>query len=416
MNHSFNDSELFKDDFDSLEGLADRIGKVLDCPITIEDSNHRIISYSTHEENVDDARIATIVRRKVPEHVINSLWKHGVMSKLFESDDPVIVPAIEKVGLGNRIAVSVRKNNEVLGFIWAQTTDKTFGEDKLELLKEASNLVKKQLLKHQIKKRKAEESYQDFFWQLLTGHTYQSNVIARQAKRFGLQLDGNLAIAMIEYDCEVTQTIEKHSYYLTETLQLVQVVCRVFDQNQLILLIRLDSSANAIKVLNQFIENFIHKISERLQISDVKGSCGTIYQLPQHINDSYKHALKVLELKEQFPKELQQIYSYQEIGIYQFLDELYQIRHRDHYQNYSIEKLREYDLRHKTDLLSTLRVYLECDSNVHQAAKLIHVHTNTLNYRLKRIIEIAEIDLKDPNQKITLYLDLKLESMERDDM
>lgn len=416
MNYSSDHSELFKDDFDSLEGLADRIGKVLDCPITIEDSNHRIISYSTHEENVDDARIATIVRRKVPENVINSLWKHGVMAKLFEGDEPVIVPAIEKVGLGKRIAVSVRKNNEVLGFIWAQTNDKTPDEDKLQLLKEAANLVKKQLLKHQIKKRKAEESYQEFFWQLLTGHVNQTNVIEREAKRFGLQLDGNLAIAMIEYDCEVTQTIEKHSYYLTETLQLVQVVCRVFDQNQLILLIRLESSENAIHVLNEFIENFIHKISERLEISNVKGSCGTIYNTAQHIFDSYQHAIKVLELKEQFPKELQQVYSYQELGIYQFLDELYQIRKRDHYQNYSIEKLREYDLQHHTNLLTTLKVYLECDSNVHQAAKLIHVHTNTLNYRLKRIIEIAEIDLKDPKQKITLYLDLKIENIKRDDM
>ncbi|ASK62525.1 hypothetical protein CFK37_10385 [Virgibacillus phasianinus] len=409
-------SELFKDDIDSLEGLADRIGKVLDCPITIEDANHRIISYSTHEENVDDARVATIVRRKVPENVINSLWKHGVMAQLFEQEEPVIVPAIDEVGLGNRIAVSVWKNNEVLGFIWAQTTDKQFNEDKLKLLKEASRLVQKQLQKHQIRKRKAEESYQEFFWQLLTGHVSQKDVIDRQAKRFGLQLDGSLAIALIEYDCDVTQTIEKHSYYLTETLQLVQVVCRVFDQNQLILLIRLQSEDNAIKVLNQFIGNFIHKITERLQINHVKGSFGTIYNGAQHIKDSYIHALKVLEQKEQFPMELASIYSYQELGIYQFLNELYQIRNRDHYQNYSIERLRNYDLKHHTNLLTTLTVYLECDSNVHRAAKSIHVHTNTLNYRLKRIVEIAEIDLKDPNQKITLYLDLKLENMRRDDM
>ncbi|WP_099157476.1 PucR family transcriptional regulator [Virgibacillus ndiopensis] len=416
MSNSSDYKELFKDNFDSLEGLADRIGEILDCPITIEDSNHRIISYSTHEKNVDDARIATIIRRKVPEKVINSLWKNGVMGKLFESDDPVIVPAIEKVGLGNRIAVSVRKNNEVLGFIWAQTDNKTLGEEKINLLKEAASLVTKQLLKLQIKKRKAEESYQEFFWKLLTGHVQQKSIIGRQARQFGLQLDGRLAIVMIEYDCEITQTIEKHSYYLTETLQLVQIVCRVFDQNQLILLIRLGKEGNAINVLNEFIQNFTHKISERLQISNVTGSFGNIYNSPQYMKDSYTQALKVLEVKEQFPQELQNIFSYQELGIYQFLDELYQIRTREHYLNYSIEKLKEYDRLHHSELLATLKVYLECDSNVHRAAKLIHVHTNTLNYRLKRIVDIAEIDLKDPNQKITLYLDLKLENIRRDDM
>jgi DNA-binding PucR family transcriptional regulator len=54
-------------------------------------------------------------------------------------------------------------------------------------------------------------------------------------------------------------------------------------------------------------------------------------------------------------------------------------------------------------------VFLEKDSNVHEAANTLNVHTNTLNYRLKRISEIGEINLKDPNQKITLYIDLKLE-------
>ena len=34
---------------------------------------------------------------------------------------------------------------------------------------------------------------------------------------------------------------------------------------------------------------------------------------------------------------------------------------------------------------------------------------NTLNYRLKRITEIGEVNFKDPNQKMMLYLDLKLE-------
>jgi DNA-binding PucR family transcriptional regulator len=54
-------------------------------------------------------------------------------------------------------------------------------------------------------------------------------------------------------------------------------------------------------------------------------------------------------------------------------------------------------------------VFLNKDSNVHEAANALNVHTNTLNYRLKRISEIGEVNLRDPNQKITLYLDLKLE-------
>ncbi|WP_232217800.1 helix-turn-helix domain-containing protein [Virgibacillus sp. SK37] len=48
---------------------------------------------------------------------------------------------------------------------------------------------------------------------------------------------------------------------------------------------------------------------------------------------------------------------------------------------------------------------------MYKAANTIHVHTNTLNYRLKRITELTDLDLKDPNQKVTLFLDLKLLEM-----
>ncbi|MER2260311.1 MAG: helix-turn-helix domain-containing protein, partial [Priestia megaterium] len=40
--------------------------------------------------------------------------------------------------------------------------------------------------------------------------------------------------------------------------------------------------------------------------------------------------------------------------------------------------------------------------------KELNVHMNTLSYRLKRISEIGDINLKDVNQKITLYIDIKL--------
>ena len=59
--------------------------------------------------------------------------------------------------------------------------------------------------------------------------------------------------------------------------------------------------------------------------------------------------------------------------------------------------------------METLEVYLNKDCNIHEASKALNVHTNTLNYRLKRISEIGEINLKDPNEKITLFLDIKLE-------
>lgn len=68
----------FKYHFERLED-GGKISEVLQCPITIEDVNHRLLAYSTHDDRTDQARISTIIGRRVPEKVINSLWKDGTI-------------------------------------------------------------------------------------------------------------------------------------------------------------------------------------------------------------------------------------------------------------------------------------------------------------------------------------------------
>ncbi|RLL47000.1 PucR family transcriptional regulator [Oceanobacillus piezotolerans] len=396
---------------ESPEDLADRIAEILDCPITIEDCNHQLISYSSHKENIDEARISTIIRREVPDKVINGLWKSGVMNKLLESDEPVVIPAIDEIGLGNRIAISVRNNNEILGFIWAHANDKEINEDGLRVLKEAAKIVKKQILNSRTIKRKSEANYHNFFWQLLLGELTDKNEITRQGKQFGMELNGELAIVIFEFGTDYFETLKKHAYYLVETSNGIKIVCRLFDQNQFILLVKSNKSMDIKEQLNDFIKKFIEKISSRVELATIKAACGAIYQSAESISDSYRQALKVLYLQEEFPEDLEGVYLYQELGIFQLIEELRDIRQNSSYKNEFIEKLRVYDETKQAELLQTLKVFLECDSNVHLAAQKMFIHTNTMNYRLKRITEVSGLDLKNTNLKVNAYLDLLIENM-----
>ncbi|RCO07937.1 PucR family transcriptional regulator, partial [Bacilli bacterium] len=112
------EKDPFKRAFSDLEELVDKIRDVLECPVTIEDVNHRLLAYSTHDDQTDTARIATIISRKVPEKVINRLWKERVIPQLMQSGEPLRIPEIKEIGLGNRVAISIRNHNEVLGYIW----------------------------------------------------------------------------------------------------------------------------------------------------------------------------------------------------------------------------------------------------------------------------------------------------------
>ncbi|MGZ4160977.1 MAG: PucR family transcriptional regulator, partial [Neobacillus sp.] len=64
----------------------------------------------------------------------------------------------------------------------------------------------------------------------------------------------------------------------------------------------------------------------------------------------------------------------------------------------------DYENSRKGELLKTLCVYLEGNQNVKRTADALHVHINTLNYRLKRIEEILSVNLTDSNQLLNIHL------------
>lgn len=179
-------NDPFKYSFDRLEDVADHISDVLRCPITIEDVNHKLLAYSTHSDCTDPARTSTIIGRRVPEKVINKLWKDGTIPALLKTDQPIRVKQIDEVGLSNRVAISIWKNKQVLGFIWALEIQKTLSDEDLLTLQMAVKAVKNKLLKLQIRKTKNEERSQEFFWKMLTGHIHQEDDMADGFHKLGM--------------------------------------------------------------------------------------------------------------------------------------------------------------------------------------------------------------------------------------
>ncbi|MCM3545872.1 PucR family transcriptional regulator [Priestia megaterium] len=398
----------FKENFDTLEEFADRISEVLNCPITIEDANHRLLAYSTHDERTDQARIATIIGRRVPEKVINNLWKEGIIPKLLETNEPVRVKNINEIGLGDRIAISIWKNEEVLGFIWAVEIEKALGDEEVELLKKAANVLKNKLLQLQIRKYKREERSQEFFWKLLTGHIKARQEISEAFYEAQITAPSTFSIAIFRFQEDITPEAERQISYMLKTMHRLKIVLYTIDCNDLILLLSLDAVEHPLDEQRDFVDYFRGNMYERFDVTQIKASCSSIYSSHDHIEKSYKEALNVLDMKSKFPEETKEIINYQELGIYQFLDVILEKRVQDQFENHSLKKLTDYDLRHNSNLVETLEVFLNNDNNINEAAKELNVHMNTLSYRLKRISEIGGINLKNVNQKMTLYIDIKL--------
>ncbi|OIJ08528.1 PucR family transcriptional regulator [Anaerobacillus arseniciselenatis] len=411
MNHYPLNKDPFKETFGSLENLVDKISDVLQCPVTIEDANHRLLAYSSHEGQSDKARVDTIIARRVPEKVINSLWRAGIIPKLNQSNDPVRISEINDIGLGDRVATAIVSKNGILGYIWVLEIDKRLSEEQFSLLKQAAQTAKNQLLQVQVRKKKKQEGHQELFWQILTGHLKSHEEIKEKIEQFGLPPSLPASVIIFQFKDEITPKIESHISYMVTTTQQLRITFFVISRHELILLgSPLQGSEDKSATVN-FIEDFISQMGKRFKVNNIQGACGSSYDTYEKVEKSYHEAITVLNIKNQFPQEVGDTYSYQQLGIYRYLEVLLKKKQEDGYENATLKKLGEYDGINKTQLLETLEIYLNNDSNVNDAAKELHIHTNTLIYRLKRIVEIADIDLKNPNQKMTLYLDIKLNKL-----
>ncbi|GEC03952.1 hypothetical protein SSP24_16070 [Streptomyces spinoverrucosus] len=73
-----------------------------------------------------------------------------------------------------------------------------------------------------------------------------------------------------------------------------------------------------------------------------------------------------------------------------------------------LDPLRDYDRRHRAELIPTLEAFLECDGSWTRCASRLHLHVNTLRYRVGRIEQLTSRDLSRLEDKLDFFLALRM--------
>ncbi|MFI8180212.1 PucR family transcriptional regulator [Actinacidiphila glaucinigra] len=73
-----------------------------------------------------------------------------------------------------------------------------------------------------------------------------------------------------------------------------------------------------------------------------------------------------------------------------------------------LDPLRAYDRRHRAELIPTLEAFLECDGSWTRCANRLHLHVNTLRYRIGRIEQLTGRDLSRLEDKLDFFLALQM--------
>lgn len=79
---------------------------------------------------------------------------------------------------------------------------------------------------------------------------------------------------------------------------------------------------------------------------------------------------------------------------------------REAYADTVLGPVQEYDQRHGGDLVRTLEVFLEHGGSWSEAARVLHVHPNTLRYRLARVEDLTHRDLSTTRGRVDVFLAL----------
>ncbi len=97
-----------------------------------------------------------------------------------------------------------------------------------------------------------------------------------------------------------------------------------------------------------------------------------------------------------------------DLGLYQLLTALGGNAEAARFFRKTVRPLIEHDENRNAELVETLEAFFACHGNLSQTATRLHIHRNTLTYRLERISLITRLDLDDADARFSLQLALKL--------
>lgn len=102
-----------------------------------------------------------------------------------------------------------------------------------------------------------------------------------------------------------------------------------------------------------------------------------------------------------------------DLGLYQLLTALGDNAEARRFFRKTLGRLMAHDEQHNGELVETLEGFFASHGNLSQTANRLHIHRNTLTYRLERISAITQLNLDDPDARFSLQLALKLRPIMR---
>jgi DNA-binding PucR family transcriptional regulator len=396
-----------------LFALANAIAALIDAPVTIEDRGSRVLAFSGRQDEADPSRVETILGRQVPERIARMLAERGVFRELYRADTPVYLEPVssELVEFSvPRVALAVRAGDEVLGSIWAAVHER-LSPDRERALCDAAKLA----ALHMLRVRAGADVERRLRTDLLST-ALEGGVGARDAlNRLGLanQPVVVLALAIVEPDDAAGggATLVTERQRLTDGLAMH--LSAVHPRSAVALvgdvtygLVPVARHGDGAGQAQRTAADFLDRVGQRVPIVIGVGPVAHDVTGLAEARASADRALRVLRAGSGGGRRVAQLADVHVDALMLELRDL--VAARGDQPTGPIARLRAYDERHNANLVETLRAWLDAFGDVIAAAATMYVHPNTFRYRLRRLAEVGDIDLSDPDARFAAMLQLRV--------
>ncbi|WP_083921628.1 PucR family transcriptional regulator [Actinopolyspora halophila] len=394
-----------------LFSLAQTVAAMTDGIVSIEDTANRVLAYSRSDDEVDELRRLSVLGRRGPESYLAMLREWGVYQRLRGGEEVVRIEERPDLGIRRRMAVGIHAGAQPLGTIWVQEGTRSLSERTERALVGAARVAALQLIRQRTESTMGPRFRENLLTGLLEnridGESAASNIGADVRQPVAVvvltlrprEQSGASNRSEIELErAEMTSLISVHAAAYRRSALVTTIGSRVY-----VLLPDL-SERQAESAVSGLTQEIVAAARGHLR-SGVQAGIGSVVPTLEEAASSRTEADRILDALGHEPGT--EVATIADVRSRVLLSEvLTTLRDNERMRDPRLAKLRAYDGDNGTELCRSLLSYLESFGDVRSASLALHVHPNTLRYRVRRAAGICGVDLDDPAERLSVHLQL----------
>jgi DNA-binding PucR family transcriptional regulator len=402
VNHAFEHhgdrGDPLNDSGTDLFGLAQSIADRTHGMISIEDDQSHMLAYSASSDEADELRRLTILGRAGPPEHLEWIGQWGIFDALQASGDVVRVDERPELGLRPRLAVGIhlpatdpRRPPGFAGTIWLQQGSAPLADDVEEVLRGGAVLAARIM-----SRLAAAPSTHTMLVQELLGLGEDSVDIGAIAGELGVDVNGRAAL--VGFRAEGT-AVPANVIALSASAFRADAQVASTGERAYVLLPKIGATSSLMSWVRGMVAALHRELGLTLRaviaapLAGLAGAAAARAEVDRVFDSAQRH-----------PGAIGQVTSLDEAHTTVLLDEI--VAHVAGQQRLVDPRVRT--LRaHDPMLADTLAAYLDGFGDIAAVAQLLHVHPNTVRYRIRRVEKLLSTSLDDPEDRLVLALGLR---------